>query len=151
MLNGNGFTAGGYNYTVKHAAFHLAKSLMDAQRASRIETICRKVADNLTGEGWEILGPPLVIQPKVINEALERPTVYSGPAGGLWHPRQLWLEGTIPADHPLVRNEEVLYLARFPVKRVIKELKVEIPDMAIRYWKETQDPILDKLKFDDWS
>ena len=151
LLGGRGFTKDGWNYTTKFVIFHLAPTTSADKAKGHVEDLCRKFAGKLISEGWEILGPPLVLKPDVVNEALERPTKYSGPAGGLWHPRQLWLENTIPSAHPWVRHGEDLYVGRMPVKRPVKTVDVEIPDMALRFLQATNDPLLETLKFDDWK
>jgi hypothetical protein len=139
-----GLSRGGWNYSIQFAKFYLNKLLLPARRASLIEGRSRQYIDRLTREGWVILGSPLINQPRVINEADQAPSIYSK-SGGLWHPRQLWSEGTIPSAHPWVRHGEDLVFIRIPAKRPVQPVAMEIPDEVIKQWQDARDPILQKL------
>ena len=139
-----GLTRGGWNYSLRGAKLYLNPLTLPARKAAQVAAGAKKFADRLTREGWVILGPPLIYQPRVINESDSAPNVYSN-RGGLWMPRVGRKEGTIPSDHPWVHHGEDLVFLSLPAKRRVQPTTMEIPDDVIEQWQDERDPVLNKL------
>jgi hypothetical protein len=134
----------GYEYRLLHAKFYLGKLTLPARRSGMAENRTRQFVDKLEREGWAILGSPLVVRPKVISESSIAPNRFARD-GGLWHPRQLWLDGTIPAGHPWVHPSEDLFFISVPVKRPAQVVTLEVSDETIKELQARNDPVLEKM------